>query len=101
MMVVASELLPEEVRGLGLGLTYSTFWVVAFVEEQTLQSTFKALSVAGTFTLYCGTSCLTLVFVYCCIPETSGLSLEGLGQGGMEKLPSAPASGRNAGEATG
>lgn len=80
MLMVAGELLPQPVRGMGLGIVFSTFWAVSFVEEQTFLTLFRVLSVAGTFALFGCTSLFALSFATFILPETKGLSLEAIAE---------------------
>lgn len=82
MMTVAAELLPQPVRGVGLGLTYSLYWALSFTESQTLESAFDALGHTATFGLYAASTSLALVFSVCCVPETHGVSLEAIAPAG-------------------
>lgn len=70
MLVVAAEILPDTIRGFGLGVTYSIYWFISGLEEQTLHRLFLEFSVAGTFSFYGGLSCLSLLFVLRCLKET-------------------------------
>eukprot|EP00928_Gymnodinium_smaydae_P044613 TRINITY_DN29756_c0_g1_i2.p1 TRINITY_DN29756_c0_g1~~TRINITY_DN29756_c0_g1_i2.p1 ORF type:complete len:506 (+),score=70.19 TRINITY_DN29756_c0_g1_i2:111-1520(+) len=76
MLVVASELLPQSLRGLGLGAVYATYWLISGVEEQTLPDLFEAFGESATFAFYGACSIGTLLFVLFLLPETSGSSLE-------------------------
>lgn len=76
MSVVISEVLPDDVRGLGLGASCSLFWLVSFVQAQTLETLFKQITIAGTFAVYCIASIVGLVFVAIYVPETCGQPLE-------------------------
>jgi len=76
MSVVISEVLPDDVRGLGLGASCSLFWLVSFVQAQTLETLFKQITIAGTFAMYCIASIVGLVFVVLYLPETCGQPLE-------------------------
>jgi len=70
MLVVASELLPAHLRGVGLGAVYSSYWAISGVEEQTLAKTFRFLTLPGTFAFYGSLSFCTLLFVLLWLPET-------------------------------
>ena len=75
MLTVASELLPQPVRGVGTGGVYALYWLLSFAISQTLESTFDALGHAATFGLYGGASALALGFAWACVPETKGVAL--------------------------
>lgn len=89
MFVVASEVLPNSCRGVGMGLTITTFWIVAFLMQTTLEPLFGAITTAGTFYLFAGLSVLSAVFVVCFVPEGSGVVLEQLAASGGRKRRSA------------
>lgn len=76
MSVVVSEVLPDDVRGLGLGASCSLYWLVSFFQAQTLETMFKTITIAGTFGMYCIASLLGLLFVLIYVPETCGRQLE-------------------------
>jgi len=76
MSVVISEILPDDVRGVGLGASCSLYWLVSFVQAQTLETLFKSITIAGTFFMYCGASIIGLLFVLIYVPETCGRPLE-------------------------
>jgi len=76
MAVVISEVLPDDVRGLGLGVSCSLYWLVSFVQAQTLETMFKQITISGTFAMYCFTSMVGLLFVIFYVPETCGRSLD-------------------------
>lgn len=76
MSVVITEVLPDDVRGLGLGASCSLYWLVSFVQAQTLETLFKHISIAGTFAMYGFASILGLLFVLIYVPETCGRPLD-------------------------
>eukprot|EP00922_Rhytidocystis_sp_ex-Travisia-forbesii_P038779 GHVS01057792.1.p1 GENE.GHVS01057792.1~~GHVS01057792.1.p1 ORF type:complete len:156 (+),score=19.24 GHVS01057792.1:558-1025(+) len=76
MFVVASEILPSAIRGVGMGLSIFAFWLALFVTEISFQSMWGAMTIPGTFAFYACMSALVLVFVYVYVPETKGESLE-------------------------
>jgi len=76
MMMVASEVLPQSVRSEGLGMVYFLYQLGAFVQEQTLETLFDGLGVAETFAIYGTLTAFGQLFVWRCIPETGGRSLE-------------------------
>ncbi|XP_026192317.1 inositol transporter 4 [Cyclospora cayetanensis] len=76
MFVVASEVLPNGSRGIGMGMTITAFWTVAFIMQSTLEPLFMAITIAGTFFLFSGLSALAGMFVYFYVPEGKGVGLE-------------------------
>lgn len=73
------ELIPLEVRGIGSSLAVSCQWAGNLVISSTFLTMLRALGAAGTYGLFAGFTALTLAFVYCCYPESAGLSLEETG----------------------
>ncbi|PHJ20968.1 sugar transporter st1 [Cystoisospora suis] len=47
MFVVASEVLPNSLRGLGMGLTITTFWIFSFIMQSALEPLFSAITIPG------------------------------------------------------
>merc|ERR550537_395506 len=76
MSVVISEILPDDVRGVGLGASCSLYWLVSFVQAQTLETLFKSITIAGTFATYFVASVFSLLFILVYVPETCGRPLE-------------------------
>lgn len=76
MSVVISEVLPDDVRGLGLGISCSLFWLSSFVQAQTLETLFKQITIPGTFAMYGIISIIGLLWVLKYVPETCGRPLE-------------------------
>ncbi|CDJ43497.1 sugar transporter, putative [Eimeria tenella] len=71
MFVVASEVLPNSCRGVGMGLTITAFWTVAFIMQSTLEPLFVCITIAG--------NALSGMFVYFYVPEGKGMVLEDIG----------------------
>ena len=78
MLTVAAELLPQPVRGLGIGIAYSLYWILSFAESQTLETLFDTLGHSATFSLYGAATTFSLYFSWRFVPETKGASLEGI-----------------------
>lgn len=76
MFVVASEILPSSIRGIGMGISIFFFWLTLFITEVSFQSMWIAMTMAGTFGFYAGLTMIVLVFVWVFVPETKGESLE-------------------------
>jgi len=73
--VVASELLPSRIRGVGMSMVEVTFWVLAFVNGNTMERLFLNITPQGTFLLYACLNALCFVLI-CVLPENTGKSLE-------------------------
>ena len=75
MMTVASEMLPQAIRGIGTGLVYAVYWTLSFAASMTLESTFEALGLSPTFAMYGCTTLLALGYAALCVPELKGAAL--------------------------
>ncbi|EZG46262.1 major facilitator superfamily transporter [Gregarina niphandrodes] len=76
MFVVASEVLPSNFRGVGMGITIATFWIFAFVFQLLFRTLILTITPEGTFALLSFTSFLVLLFVYFKVPDLTGKTLE-------------------------
>ncbi|KAE8878164.1 hypothetical protein PF005_g14071 [Phytophthora fragariae] len=76
MWVVCSELLPDEFRSIGMGLTFGMFWLGSALVNQTLLSVFHAFGTGNAFLLYTTLTTGSLAFVFFKVPETTGLTFE-------------------------
>eukprot|EP00922_Rhytidocystis_sp_ex-Travisia-forbesii_P025961 GHVS01038061.1.p1 GENE.GHVS01038061.1~~GHVS01038061.1.p1 ORF type:complete len:811 (+),score=73.03 GHVS01038061.1:148-2433(+) len=77
MFVVASEVvLPSAIRGVAMGIVVLAFWLTCFLSQICFETSFYLLTPPGTFTCLCILNISVVVFVYLCIPETKGRSLE-------------------------
>ncbi|PUZ67261.1 hypothetical protein GQ55_3G420800 [Panicum hallii var. hallii] len=74
--VYSSEILPLRLRGQGAGLGTAMNRVMSGVVTMTFISLYQAISMAGAFYLYAAVAAASFVFVYACLPETRGRSLE-------------------------
>ncbi|PAN21152.1 hypothetical protein PAHAL_3G445500 [Panicum hallii] len=74
--VYSSEILPLRLRGQGAGLGTAMNRVMSGVVTMTFISLYQAISMAGAFYLYSAVAAASFVFVYACLPETRGRSLE-------------------------
>ncbi|CAN6338435.1 unnamed protein product [Urochloa humidicola] len=74
--VYCSEILPLRLRGQGAGLGTAMNRTMCAVVIMTFISLYKAVTMAGAFYLYAAVSAAAFVFVYTCLPETRGRSLE-------------------------
>ncbi|RLN31000.1 polyol transporter 5-like [Panicum miliaceum] len=74
--VYSSEILPLRLRGQGAGLGTAMNRVMSGVVTMTFISLYQAITMAGAFYLYAAVAAASFVFVYACLPETRGRSLE-------------------------
>ncbi|NWA39658.1 sugar porter family MFS transporter [Pseudomonas reactans] len=78
--VLLSEIFPNRVRGTAMATCTLALWVACFVLTYTFPLLNVALGAAGSFFMY-GAICLAgWAFVQLKVPETKGVSLEGLEQ---------------------
>ncbi|XP_066356724.1 polyol transporter 5-like [Miscanthus floridulus] len=74
--VYSSEILPLRLRGQGAGLGTAMNRIMCGVVIMTFISLYQAITMAGVFFLYAAIATAAFVFVYLCLPETRGRSLE-------------------------
>ncbi|KAL6842178.1 hypothetical protein ACP4OV_028157 [Aristida adscensionis] len=74
--VYSSEILPLRLRGQGAGLGTAMNRIMSGVVTMTFISLYQGITMAGAFYLYAAIAAAAFVFVYACLPETRGRSLE-------------------------
>ncbi len=74
--VLISEIFPNRVRGIGVSISVSALWSASFVLTFTFPILNRALGSAGTFWTYAGICLAGFFFVFLCVPETKGKTLE-------------------------
>ncbi|CAN6334162.1 unnamed protein product [Urochloa humidicola] len=74
--VYSSEILPLRLRGQGAGLGTAMNRIISGVVTMTFISLYQGITMAGAFYLYAAIAAASSVFVYVCLPETRGRSLE-------------------------
>lgn len=74
--VYSSEILPLRLRGQGAGLGTAMNRIMSGVITMTFISLYQGITMAGAFYLYAAIAAASFVFVYACLPETRGRSLE-------------------------
>lgn len=57
------QVLPNACRGVGMGLTITVFWILAFVLQSALEPLFAALTTTGVLKLFFYVS-LCLLFIF-------------------------------------
>jgi len=72
----SSEILPLRLRGHGAGLGTALNLFVSGGVTMTFISLYQAITMAGAFYLYAAVAAASFVFIYTCLPETMGRSLE-------------------------
>jgi sugar porter (SP) family MFS transporter len=71
-----SEAYPQDVRGVAMSCATLANWGTNFLVSMTFLSILQGIGPSYTFLLYAGIGVLTVIFVYRCIPETKGKTLE-------------------------
>ena len=71
-----SEILPLRLRAQGTGVGMAVNRVMSAVVGMTFISMYEAVGMAGTFYIFAALSVAAWVFVFACLPETKGRSLE-------------------------
>ncbi|KAF0888247.1 hypothetical protein E2562_013697 [Oryza meyeriana var. granulata] len=74
--VYSSEILPLRLRGQGAGIGTAMNRIISGVVTMTFISLYGAITMAGAFYLYAAIAAASFVFIYACLPETRGRSLE-------------------------
>jgi predicted MFS family arabinose efflux permease len=74
--VLITELFPNGVRATAVSISVAALWISSFALTYTFPFLTEAFGTSGAFLLY-GTVCLLgFLFVYLCVPERKGQSLE-------------------------
>lgn len=76
MWLMFSEIYPLKIRGLGASLATCMNWASNLLVTATFLKLVDIIGESGTFSIYMMFSFLSLFFVYFCVPETKGISLE-------------------------
>ena len=73
---VVAELLPQQARGLGIGIATAEYWLGSFLLSQTLESVFDAVGEQAAFVAFGTVTAGAACFVWCAVPETKGMQLQ-------------------------
>ena len=68
--------MPLRLRAQGTGIGTAVNRVMSAVVGMTFISLYEAVGMAGTFYIFAAAAAAAWVFVYACLPETKGRSLE-------------------------
>lgn len=74
--LIASEVFPLQVRSKAMGLASATVWLSDTLVSLVTLSLVNALGTTGTFWLFGVINVISFVFVWACVPETAGTTLE-------------------------
>ncbi|MDM5247798.1 sugar porter family MFS transporter [Lysinibacillus sp. G4S2] len=78
--LVIAEIFPQRLRGLGTGISVFFLWIVNAVIGFSFPILLSSIGLAATFFAFVAIGLLGIWFVYKCMPETNGRSLEELEQ---------------------
>jgi SP family facilitated glucose transporter-like MFS transporter 8 len=78
LFVIIAEIFRPEARGLALGLTSSTIWILAFLSTKFYNDLVALLRVYGCFWLFAGFSLAGAAFTFFQLPETKNRSIESI-----------------------
>jgi len=73
-----AELWPNNIRSFGAALSQMFHWLFYFAVNKGVPSMLSSMDNWGTFLFFAGWCFIALVYVFVCVPETSGLSLEAI-----------------------
>jgi sugar porter (SP) family MFS transporter len=74
--VLLAELFPTSTRGRAMAISTVALWLACLLLTATFLSLVELFGPSNTFWLYGAISVFTFGFVFCCVPETKGKSLE-------------------------
>jgi SP family sugar:H+ symporter-like MFS transporter len=76
MWVLLGEMFPNRMRGAALAVAGATNWVMNFGVTVTFLPVMNAVGLAGAYALYAAAAAASLPFVWTCVRETRGKTLE-------------------------
>ncbi|MBZ8178209.1 sugar porter family MFS transporter [Corynebacterium sp. 3HC-13] len=79
--LLMSEIVPVQVRSIGMGMAGLMLWIANWFVAQFFLPMVDALSATGAFGVFAVLGALSLVFVRIFVPETTGRSLEEVSEG--------------------
>jgi MFS family permease len=85
--LLIAEIFPLNIRGRAMGLASLTIWVFNIISALIFFQLVQSLGQSATFAGYAVLTGLGWVFVFRCMPETKGLTLEQIEQYWLERRP--------------
>jgi len=76
--LLISEIFPQRLRGLGVGISIFFLWIVNFIISFAYPSLLNSMGISGTFFFFGFLNILSLLFYIKYLPETKGVTLEEL-----------------------
>jgi sugar porter (SP) family MFS transporter len=74
--VLLSEIFPNKIRGLAMSVAVSSLWIACFLVTFSFPILNQRLGAAGTFWTYAAICFAGFLFIWRCVPETKGKTLE-------------------------
>jgi len=74
--VIIGEIFPTRYRGRAVSIATAAIWLGAFIVSQSFPRMLTAVGAAGCFAVYAALTAVALVFIWFCIKETKGATLE-------------------------
>ncbi|WP_268869638.1 MFS transporter [Liquorilactobacillus vini] len=74
--VIMSEIFPQQIRGVGMGIATFCLWLGNFSVGLVFPVLLSSIGLAKTFLIFVLTNILAFIFCDQVVPETSGKSLE-------------------------
>ncbi len=76
--VYLSEIFPLHMRGIGMGISVFALWIMNGIVALFFLPLVDGIGISNTFFVFAAVGALALLFVWKCIPETRGRTLEAL-----------------------
>jgi len=76
--VLISEIFPNRVRGVAVSISVSALWIASFLLAFTFPLLNRSLGSSWTFWIYSVICFMGFLFIYGCVPETKGKTLEAI-----------------------
>lgn len=80
VFLIISEIFPQKLRGMGVGISTFALWITNFVVSFVFPMLLSSIGLASTFVIFMVFNIVGLLFSYKFVPETRGRSLEQIEQ---------------------